>query len=344
MNRIVIIAVLLPSLFFAPGLTWPFFLMASQASAQEATETAKMEYLAVLDFEAKGGISKDEASIITERFRAQLLDTGHYKIMERAKMQEILKEQGFQQSGFCDNTECSVEIGRLLSVNRILTGSVSKFGGMYTLSARIMDVEKGNILVEKYQDCKCPLEDLLTDATAALVAKLTGYQVGPSPISTPKPTPQPTPMPSPVPTPKPTPSPLAPATLAIQSEPSGAEVFWQGKAMGKTPLSLQDQKPGTYSLKLVLEGYQETEQEIMLKAGPNMLNVPLKKMEEGDNAWIWGVVIGTVVLVAGGVIFFLVPKGPSPNVNAPQCVGSCGTTPIQPTNTSTSEGEVILTW
>lgn len=129
-------------------------------------------HLAILDFEAKGGIRKDEASIITERFRAKLLRTGRYKIMDRAKMTEILKEQAFQQSGLCDSTACSVEIGRLLSVNRILTGSVSKLDNLYTLTARIMDVEKGNILVEEYVDCTCRLGQLLTEATETLVNKL----------------------------------------------------------------------------------------------------------------------------------------------------------------------------
>lgn len=154
------------------GLFHPLLL--EPAQAQESSVVLQVDHLAVLDFEAKGGVSKDEASIITERFRAQLLRSGRFRIMERTKMQEILKEQGFQQSGLCDTTECSVEMGRLLSVNRILSGSVSKFGNIYSLSARIMDVEKGNILVEEYEDCECRLEELLVRSTNRLVAKLTG--------------------------------------------------------------------------------------------------------------------------------------------------------------------------
>ena len=99
--------------------------------------------IAVLDFEAKGNVQDDEASIISDRVRTELFKTGQYRILERSNMLSILKEQGFQQSqSNCQGVDCSVEIGRLLAVKQIVTGSVSKLGSIYTLSLRIVDVEK----------------------------------------------------------------------------------------------------------------------------------------------------------------------------------------------------------
>lgn len=298
------------------------------AYAQEASAPVKIDHLAILDFEAKGGMSKDEASIITERFRAQLLRSGRFRIMERAKMQEILKEQGFQESGLCDTTECSVELGRLLSVNRILTGSVNKFGNIYSLSARIMDVEKGNIVVEEFEDCECRLEDLLTRSTALLVAKLTGTG---GPVATPTPTAKPTPLPTPVPTQTPRPV----GSLQVHSVPEGAEVFLNGRVVGRTPMTVNNQTPGTYSLRVIANGYQDYQQDIKITAGTNTLNITLVQQQENNNGWVWGVVIGGLLAVAG-VVGVVALQGGGSGSTSNSNSGSSGST--------TNTGGVTVTW
>lgn len=53
---------------------------------------------AVIDFEGKG-ISQTEASALTDRLRGELFKIG-FQVMERGLMEEILTEQGFQQTGF----------------------------------------------------------------------------------------------------------------------------------------------------------------------------------------------------------------------------------------------------
>ena len=64
------------SLFLCLSLLFPhqWHLFPQLAYAQQTAIPARqVEHLAILDFDAKGGITKDEASIITERFRAQIL-------------------------------------------------------------------------------------------------------------------------------------------------------------------------------------------------------------------------------------------------------------------------------
>lgn len=128
--------------------------------------------IAILELDAKGGITADEASIITDRLRAQLHQTGHFQILERSKMESVLKELGFQQSAFCDDSKCKAQIGKLLGVDGLVTGSVSRFDTLYTLSIRVLNVEKGVIIREEFQDCECPLKELLTQVTPQLVARL----------------------------------------------------------------------------------------------------------------------------------------------------------------------------
>lgn len=128
--------------------------------------------IAILELDAKGGITADEASIITDRLRAQLHQTGSFQILERAKMEAVLKELGFQQSAFCDDSKCKAQIGKLLGVDGLVTGSVSRFDTLYTLSIRVLNVEKGIIIREEFQDCECPLKELLTQVTPQLVVRL----------------------------------------------------------------------------------------------------------------------------------------------------------------------------
>lgn len=128
--------------------------------------------IAILELDAKGGVSSDEASIITDRLRAQLLKTNMFQVLERSKMEALLREQGFQQSVFCDDTKCKAQIGKLLGVEGLVIGSVSRLDTVYTLSVRVLDVNRGVILREEFYDCECALKDVLTQVAPHLVERL----------------------------------------------------------------------------------------------------------------------------------------------------------------------------
>lgn len=130
------------------------------------------ERAAVLDLSPKGNITASDASILTDRIRSLMVQSGPYEIIERENMGRILREQGFQATQNCDTTDCSVAIGKILSVRHMITGSASRLGNLYSLNLRIIDVEKGSILKEEYVDCLCPLESLMTQTAPELVRKV----------------------------------------------------------------------------------------------------------------------------------------------------------------------------
>ena len=99
--------------------------------------------IAVIDLEGIG-ISKDETNLLTNRLRNELVKTKVFRVIERQEMSKILKEQKFQASG-CTSTECAVEIGQLLGVERIVMGSIGMLGNMYTISSRMVDVESAEL-------------------------------------------------------------------------------------------------------------------------------------------------------------------------------------------------------
>jgi len=123
--------------------------------------------IAVLEFEGKG-VSQSETSTLTDRLRDEMFKTGIYIVLERGKMDEVLKEQGFQQTG-CVTSECAVEVGNMLGVQQMVAGSIGKVGIVYTVSARIFDVQTGKILKSANYDHIGDLGQLLIKGMREIV-------------------------------------------------------------------------------------------------------------------------------------------------------------------------------
>ena len=105
--------------------------------------TAFGQTMAVLEFDAKG-VSEFEASALNDRLNQEIHKLDIFTLIERDQIKSIIEEQGFQQSG-CTSSECAVEVGGLLGAQKIVVGSVSRLGLLYTVSARIVDVQTGKI-------------------------------------------------------------------------------------------------------------------------------------------------------------------------------------------------------
>jgi TolB-like protein len=101
--------------------------------------------IAIIDFKGVG-VEPNEVAMITDKFRNTLLDNASFKIMERSIVSEILKEQGFQQTGACNEISCMVKAGQLLGVNYLVAGRVSRAAEIISFSARLIDVASGAIL------------------------------------------------------------------------------------------------------------------------------------------------------------------------------------------------------
>lgn len=128
--------------------------------------------VAVMDFEGRS-VPGDEALTLTDRFRAEFSSCAGFRQVERSQMEAILREQGFQQSG-CTSTECAVQTGRLLGVEKMVSGSVSKIGETWTLHARLIDVGTAEILQTAIVDQRGAVDNVLTQGMAQLAARLAG--------------------------------------------------------------------------------------------------------------------------------------------------------------------------
>ena len=132
--------------------------------------------LAILDFEGRN-ISQGEALTLTDRFRNEIIKTNKYIVVERGAMEEILEEQGFQQTG-CTSNECVVEVGQLLGVQQMISGSIGKVGDIFTVSVRIIDIRTGEIINVIDYDHSGDLGKLLTVGMRMTAQRLVGIKGG----------------------------------------------------------------------------------------------------------------------------------------------------------------------
>jgi|WetSurMetagenome_2_1015567.scaffolds.fasta_scaffold89984_1 ankyrin repeat protein len=129
-----------------------------------------LPYIAVSDLVGQG-INQNEANIITEQFRAELQKTGEFRLIERSQMQEILKEQGFQQTG-CTSDKCAVEVGQLLGVNTIIVGSIGIVGSYTSLTTRILDVRTGEVIITESIQLLGGIDKVIENGITNIVGRL----------------------------------------------------------------------------------------------------------------------------------------------------------------------------
>ena len=127
--------------------------------------------IAVNDLSGKG-LDQSTAEICSDRLRNELVKTGVFRVMERGEMLTILKEQGFQQSGACDDKACIVEAGRLLGVERIIAGSIGKVENFYTISLRIIEIKTAEIISVVDEDFTGTAQDLISRVIVKTALKL----------------------------------------------------------------------------------------------------------------------------------------------------------------------------
>jgi len=103
--------------------------------------------IAVVDFDAQN-VPLTEASVVSDFIRTNLVRIGKFRVVERKRMELILAEQGFQQTG-CTTSECAVQIGKILNVEKIIVGKLVKSFSLYYIMADMIDVETGEIVLSR---------------------------------------------------------------------------------------------------------------------------------------------------------------------------------------------------
>ena len=190
--------------------------------------------IAVNDLDGQG-IEKSEAAVISERLRVELINTQSFRVMERAEMKSVLLEQGFQQTDCVDNS-CIVQMGQLLGVEHMVMGNIGRVGSLYTVSIRLVNVATGEVLYTAAEDCRCTIEEVLTNSTKNIAMKL-DLAIEKSIFG----------------------------VLDVRTVPDFADVSINGKVIGKTNYLNDRFVPGSYRLTVSKPSYEIIEKELTVE-------------------------------------------------------------------------------
>lgn len=144
-------------------------ITAFDETASTSTESNQRKpILTVLDFQIKN-LSKEDAFLIVDLFSSVLIQTNHYRVIDRSQRETLLKEIETSQAE-CFDEKCQLQIGRLLSADKIVMGSLGVVQSSYILNVKLVDVATGETVSSAYKIFKS-LEELL-NGCPEIAAKL----------------------------------------------------------------------------------------------------------------------------------------------------------------------------
>ena len=159
----------------------PLFILSLQLTAQDVNLSSEVypEFDECENVEYSNQeqcFNQTLVKLITANFQVpEIVQNESYKgqltIIERGKMEEMLKEQAFQQTG-CVSSECAVEVGKMLGVQNIITGSISRVGTIYSISARAFSVASGEVIKTAVYDHSGDIGGLLTQGMRKVAEEL----------------------------------------------------------------------------------------------------------------------------------------------------------------------------
>ncbi len=130
---------------------------------------------AVLKFqrEKDSEITDSDCTLLTTSLINALHKIKKIELMSREEMSKILDEQDFQRSEKCSDTECAVDLGKIIGVEKIIVGNVGKMGNTYVLYLQMINVETSKI-TETVEERFRGEKDEFLDRMYVLAYKITG--------------------------------------------------------------------------------------------------------------------------------------------------------------------------
>ncbi|MBI2071333.1 MAG: HRDC domain-containing protein [Elusimicrobia bacterium] len=89
-------------------------------------------------------VQEKESLMVLDFLRAAFVNTGLFRVTDRASMSRVLAEQKFQIA-VCTTDDCAVNLGRLLKMDKMAYGTVSKIKNTYHLAVNVVDIETAEI-------------------------------------------------------------------------------------------------------------------------------------------------------------------------------------------------------
>lgn len=273
----------MPKLTFISRYLLGMLLLSLSAMSWGQT-SANKPHVAVLNLEGREGVAETQAATLSDRLRGHLVNTRAFIVLDRANMEAVLSEHGFQQTG-CSSTQCAVQIGKILNVQKMITGSIGKVGKTYAINLVVINVESSRIERSFNRDYRGEIDGLLQELRS--LAQEMAAALGKSTAPAPEPKPQ--------------------HKLTLDSSPQGAEVFVNNKLAGKTPLAVNVPRGEEVNIIVRATGYEEWRKSLRMEKEMS-LTAELSPLPEKSSSkkWLW--IAGGAAALGTATYFLLSPK------------------------------------
>lgn len=120
---------------------------AKKMSSEAASLKLESATLAVFPFQADEKLTKSKANFaVSEILTKHLFKHGTFKFIERAQLEEVLKEQKLGASGAVDS-RMAADIGKLMGAKLLVLGSVVKLGNSYQITSKLVNSETAELIM-----------------------------------------------------------------------------------------------------------------------------------------------------------------------------------------------------
>ncbi|GHV67613.1 hypothetical protein AGMMS49928_05010 [Spirochaetia bacterium] len=119
-----------------------------QATAQMETKIPSKTMVALVSVASP---STAFSTQVLQRLEVAIVSSGKLVVVDRANLDKVRAEQGFQLSGEVDD-ESAKSIGKLLGAGAIVTGSLTDLGDVYSLTLKAINIDTATVAVSYLAD------------------------------------------------------------------------------------------------------------------------------------------------------------------------------------------------
>ena len=133
--------------------------------------------LAVMEFEdLSGKLSKKMLSVATEQIRSKFVASNKFIVIAKERQENAMIKQMKKESyKACNDKNCQIPLGQALSADTILRTTISFFGGTYTITSELIDLEK-EATTQGAEATFNGTEKSLKEAINSIVAQIVGKE------------------------------------------------------------------------------------------------------------------------------------------------------------------------
>ncbi|UCF96044.1 MAG: hypothetical protein JSV89_12760 [Spirochaetaceae bacterium] len=141
-----------------------------------AVATFSVPHVAVLDAILAPGIDPTVSVPVTDKIIEELVNSGKFTVIDRANVEQILREKEFQlSSGIVRNEEVR-QAGEYLGADFVIVANASRVGSTYVISAKMIDVVTGEISAQASTEKQGKI-DVLLEIARAVGKQISGQEI-----------------------------------------------------------------------------------------------------------------------------------------------------------------------